>query len=420
MPNLPVTPDLALFTTGINLTSSTQPDASGLITSEPPVEQVFSDILTTLSTSKTENNQPGTDTDTNAADNPAPEFIDPLMVGMIPIPVDQWINQPQSAPDTLAAELLATLPKNIIPNTSQPVAVTEASTVFTENNPLPAESANENINISSNMMFVPASSADQTSDPKSLITDRRTLSSSAMAATLAHTNSAIGQSLADKPATFTQSNPLFAEQSSENRDISSIALPSASRFDQTIDAANFTDSGKILPPSAATPIAPHPHINSSINTIDVTTNNTPAIATEFGHPDWPEEFGQKITWLTTQRIQAAELKLHPVHLGPIEISLQLSGDQQLTAQFVSHHAAVRETIEANLPRLREIMAANGITLADTSVSADTPQQQAENGQRNSSHVPGNNHLSPASSNLTHMRLSTSSTIRHSGIIDTFA
>jgi len=419
MPNLPVTPDLALFTTGINLTSSTQPDTSDLITSESPVEQVFSDILTMLSTSKTENNQPGTDTDTNAADNPAPEFIDPLMAGMIPIPVDQWINQPQPVPDTLAAELLTTLPKNIIPDTSQPVTVTETSTVFTENNPLPAESANENINISSNMMFIPANSTDQTTDPKSLITDRKAPSPSAVAVTPAHTNSAIGQSLADKPATFTQSYPSFIEQSSVNRDINNTAS-STSRFDQAIDAANFTDSGKILPPSAATPIAPHPHINSSINTIDVTTNNTPAIATEFGHPDWPEEFGQKITWLTTQRIQAAELKLHPVHLGPIEISLQLSGDQQLTAQFVSHHAAVRETIEANLPRLREIMAANGITLADTSVSADTPQQQAENGQRNSSHVPGNNHLSPASSDLTHMRLSTSSTIRHSGIIDTFA
>lgn len=416
MPNLPVTPDLALFTTGINLTSSTQPDTSDLITSEPPVEQAFSDILIMLSTSKTENNQPGTDTDT--AGNPAPEFIDPPMAGMIPIPVDQWINQPQPVPDTLAAELFTTLPQNIIPDTSQPVAVTETSIVFTENNPLPAESSNEDININSNMMFVPANSADQTTDPKPLITEKKIPLPSATAATSAHTNSAIEQSPTDKPVTFTQSYPSFIEQSSVNRDINNTAS-STSRFDQVIDAANFTDSGKILPPSTAT-IAPHPHINSSINTIDVTTNNAPAIATEFGHPNWPEEFGQKITWLTTQRIQAAELKLHPVHLGPIEISLQLSGDQQLTAQFVSHHAAVRETIEANLLRLREIMAANGITLADTSVSADTPQQQAENGQRNSSHVPGNNHLSPASSDLTRMRISTSSTIRHSGIIDTFA
>src|SRR5690606_17986949 len=125
---------------------------------------------------------------------------------------------------------------------------------------------------------------------------------------------------------------------------------------------NFADGGKILP-STATPIATPASFSSVTGTANTTTTHTATIATEFGQPNWHEEFGQKITWLTTQRIQTAELKLHPAHLGPIEISLQLSNDQQLTAQFVSHHAAIRDVIEANLPRLREIMAENGITLA---------------------------------------------------------
>ena len=102
----------------------------------------------------------------------------------------------------------------------------------------------------------------------------------------------------------------------------------------------------------------------------------PHIATEFGKPAWGNDFNQQITWLATQKHQVAELHLHPADLGPVEIILHISNDQstQVSAQFTSPHLAVREAIESALPRLREMMAENGITLGNTTVGAETSQQ----------------------------------------------
>lgn len=210
---------------------------------------------------------------------------------------------------------------------------------------------------------------------------------------------------------------IAAEQFNENSGMSNIAMGT-----KTLTAGNN-----------GTPTAPmHPSVSSagmaisdipSIEAADEAINQSQMLATEFGQPDWPEEFGYRITWLATQRVQAAELRLHPAHLGPIEISLQLSNDQQLSAQFVAHNAAVREVIEANLPRLREMMAENGIMLADTAVSADTPQQQTEqhmeNGQQSgTSHTSRSHRFLHDTAQHAHLPVTT---ITHrSGMIDTFA
>lgn len=189
------------------------------------------------------------------------------------------------------------------------------------------------------------------------------------------------------------------------------AFPLTGR-DPAADPAIFAGSGKSLPLTALSAITPPGNVLPPAG-----ANTSAAITTAVSHPAWPDELGQKITWMTTQRLQSAELKLYPAHLGPIEITLQLSGEQQISAQFVSHHPAVRETIEANLPKLREIMAENGITLADTSVSADNSRQQSEGRQDRSLSRPGTHGAAynSASRHATH-----SSPIRHTGLIDTFA
>lgn len=452
MPNLPVISDLTLFATEVNLTPSMQSDASALpaeqtfgnilatLSGSPvisdlilstteanptlpmqsdasalPAEQMFGNILTTLSGSKI-----GDDlSDADISDSSAPESADPAMISMMPVAVNQWINQPPpapDAPDVSVAEPLSRLPENTVPNAQHPAA--ERLIAVAESDQLSVESPNENRN-TSNATPIPANDLSQTTDPETLVARDRKVSLFTTAPTTApaYTSPEIRQSASDKPIPHLQDNPQLARQSNENREISSITTVPANRFDQTADAASFAGSDKILPPPTTFATA---HINSSINTTNVTANNMPAVTAEFGHPDWPAEFGQKITWLATQRIQAAELKLHPAHLGPIEISLQLSDNQQLTAQFFSHHAAVRDVIEANLPRLREIMLENGITLTDASVSADTAQQQAESGRENSSHTPGNRYFPHTSSDLDHVHTTTSLLTRHTGIIDTFA
>jgi flagellar hook-length control protein FliK len=85
-----------------------------------------------------------------------------------------------------------------------------------------------------------------------------------------------------------------------------------------------------------------------------------------GSPGWPEEVGNRVSWMVGQHESQAELTLTPPQLGKIEVSITVSGDQT-SAQFVTATPAARELIEQSLPRLREILEQSGISLGQTDV-----------------------------------------------------
>jgi flagellar hook-length control protein FliK len=154
-------------------------------------------------------------------------------------------------------------------------------------------------------------------------------------------------------------------------------------------------------PAVATPYTP-------------TTINTPVT-----QPAWGDEFGQTITWMATQRNQSAELHLNPPQLGPLDVSLKMNGDQA-TALFTSPHAAVRDAIEQALPRLREMLAENGIMLNNAMVS----DQSAKNNQDNASRKSQGKLHSESADNAMEVNgipeTRISSISRHHGMVDTFA
>ncbi len=89
-----------------------------------------------------------------------------------------------------------------------------------------------------------------------------------------------------------------------------------------------------------------------------------------------EALGERLTWMVGSQQSRADLVLNPPQLGRVEISLTVNGDQA-TALFVSANAAVRETLEASMPRLREILADAGVTLGQAQVGSESPQSPAE-------------------------------------------
>lgn len=148
--------------------------------------------------------------------------------------------------------------------------------------------------------------------------------------------------------------------------------------------------------------------------------NGPAQAvvnTPVTHAAWGNEFNQKITWLATQHEQTAELHLNPPHLGPIDVVLNISGDQA-TALFTSPHAAVRDAMEQALPKLREMLADNGIMLGNATVNDQSPKEQqawqADKQRNGNTGLPGNaDDTIPVSTTVWPTR-------RHQGMVDTFA
>lgn len=202
-------------------------------------------------------------------------------------------------------------------------------------------------------------------------------------------------------------------------------------FTTMLDTMTATAAGKLAgadEKTAALAAAPQPNAATLAAMQTTATPLTPAnvmptqvtIDTPVSHDKWGDEFNQKITWLASSKEQSAELHLNPPQLGPMDVVLKVSGDQA-TALFTSPHAAVREAIEQALPKLREMMAENGIMLGNASVSDQAPRNRQNDGDsrsQNSRVGAAGGIADPVTSGALNMRVSPIS--RHNGIVDTFA
>lgn len=101
---------------------------------------------------------------------------------------------------------------------------------------------------------------------------------------------------------------------------------------------------------------------------------------EPGSPQFTSALGQQIAWMADQKVGRAELRLDPEDLGPLEVSLELDGDE-IRAEFSSRSAEVRSLLDSQVPKLRELLAEQGFSLADAQIGQeraayqDAPQQR---------------------------------------------
>ena len=89
---------------------------------------------------------------------------------------------------------------------------------------------------------------------------------------------------------------------------------------------------------------------------------------------WNEQISKRISIMNSEGLQSARIQLDPPELGALEIKIKMTSDQ-MNVGFTSNQPMVREALEAQAPRLREMMEQEGINLADVNVS-DQGQQQA--------------------------------------------
>lgn len=85
-----------------------------------------------------------------------------------------------------------------------------------------------------------------------------------------------------------------------------------------------------------------------------------------GGRGWDSAIADRVIWMVQGEQQFARLKLNPPHLGPLEVRVSLQQDQA-SVSFLAQHAAVREALEAALPRLREMFEQQSLQLVRTDV-----------------------------------------------------
>ncbi|MCX7127080.1 flagellar hook-length control protein FliK [Aeromonas sp.] len=94
----------------------------------------------------------------------------------------------------------------------------------------------------------------------------------------------------------------------------------------------------------------------------------------------PAELHQKVNVMLAEKLQQAEIQLDPLGLGKMKIQIQIGADSQANVHFVVQHGQTREMLEQSMPRLREMLAGQGIQLGQTQVQQQSQQQQQQQQQ----------------------------------------
>jgi len=140
------------------------------------------------------------------------------------------------------------------------------------------------------------------------------------------------------------------------------------------------------------------------------------ISTPVRDAAWGEQIGQRVLLMAGNQLKTAEIRLTPAELGPMRVHVSVD-DGAANVTFQAQHAVTREAIEQALPRLRELLSENGLSLGQanvgehgTSESNRDREQSAVQDQSVEELVDGGEEAEPSSVTATVTN----------GLVDTFA
>ena len=97
-----------------------------------------------------------------------------------------------------------------------------------------------------------------------------------------------------------------------------------------------------------------------------------------GQQAWADQLARQLGGLAEAGGGEARIRLHPEHLGPLEVRVQTQG-RDTHIQLQASHDQVREALEAALPRLRESLQGSGFHLAAVDLGRQPAPGQAPSG-----------------------------------------
>lgn len=218
------------------------------------------------------------------------------------------------------------------------------------------------------------------------------------------------QSAAAEPLTSAEPKPTYAEfmQSSNQQEQQNAANSHAkpeqpttnaegmaqSRHDAPVATVEVATSRQAVPMAeiAATSATPsvttasshavHTHVNKLTETLKTAEMTTQQQALDLQQPTAASKLLERVMYQVQQKIQSAEVQLHPEDLGAMQIKLSLQQDQ-VTVQFLVQNGAAKDAVEQQLSRLKDMLQQQGMQLADGQVEQRQQGQQGDSSQRQS-------------------------------------
>ncbi len=98
-------------------------------------------------------------------------------------------------------------------------------------------------------------------------------------------------------------------------------------------------------------------------------------------PQWTQDMGNRMQMMVSQRMKEVEVKLDPVELGPVRIHLKMDEENKAHVTLSAQHGLTRDMLENALPRLRDMLAQQGIDVGSATVDSGAGQQASDQQQQ---------------------------------------
>ncbi|RNC77159.1 flagellar hook-length control protein FliK [Piscirickettsia salmonis] len=122
----------------------------------------------------------------------------------------------------------------------------------------------------------------------------------------------------------------------------------------------------------------------------------PSVAQHFDQPlplvdeaELAPALGQRLQIMLNRQLNNATIALDPPELGPLMIKLHVDASQKTHLTFTTHSDVVREMIEQQLPRLKDMFDSQGLALGDANVAGQGAFSQGQHFNEEKEHNKNN-------------------------------
>ncbi|ASK54801.1 flagellar hook-length control protein FliK [Vibrio tarriae] len=123
--------------------------------------------------------------------------------------------------------------------------------------------------------------------------------------------------------------------------------------------------------------------NQALNRAESQMVQTSAAAVPLNKEMAADQLAERVQMMMSKNLKNIDIRLDPPEMGRMHIRMNMQGDGA-TVHFTVANQHAREALEQTMPRLREMLAQQGVQLGDTSVQQQSAgQQQRYTGQEQS-------------------------------------
>jgi flagellar hook-length control protein FliK len=138
---------------------------------------------------------------------------------------------------------------------------------------------------------------------------------------------------------------------------------------------------------------------------------------------WSEAVVDRVMVMSSQNLKSAEIQLDPAELGRLEVRISVNQEQSQVT-FASPHAGVREALDSQMHRLRELFAQQGMNQLDVNVSDQSLsrgwQGQGDDSGRGRSGASGESQGAEEELHMSTVEATHSTTSSVRGLVDYYA